>query len=316
MRPFDYNSPATVDDVLTRLAGTNNGRIRPLAGGTDLLTLMKNNLIAPVQLVDVKRLEDLPKGIIADGDGLSLGALTTLSALEQDPLIIEQFPLIAEAAGLAATPQLRNMATVGGNLLQRPRCWYYRNELFDCWLKGGDSCPAHDGQNEFHALFGDGPCYAVHPSDLASALLAVAAQVQLRGAKGVRTVPLTDFFALPTAERRTETTIDDEELLLSVKVPALPANTGSTYLKAMDRKVWAFALVGVAAIVHMQQGQMVDVRLVLSGVAPIPWRATAAEALLWAKHPAGTLCRSLPKSQWRAPNPWHTMAIKYRWSRA
>ncbi|MCB0189482.1 MAG: FAD binding domain-containing protein, partial [Caldilineaceae bacterium] len=123
MRPFDYNSPATVDDVLTRLAGPNNGRIRPLAGGTDLLTLMKNNLIAPVQLVDVKRLEDLPKGIIADGDGLSLGALTTLSALEQDPLIIEQFPLIAEAAGLAATPQLRNMATVGGNLLQRPRCW-------------------------------------------------------------------------------------------------------------------------------------------------------------------------------------------------
>ncbi|MEZ4869125.1 MAG: xanthine dehydrogenase family protein subunit M [Caldilineaceae bacterium] len=289
MRPFAYHRPATVDETLTRLNGGNNGQVRPLAGGTDLLTLMKANLVAPTDLVDIKRLANLPKGITAQGDGLTLGALTTLSEIEKDPTIAQRFPLLAEAAGLAATPQLRNMATIGGNLLQRPRCWYFRNELMDCWLKGGDTCPAHAGHNEFHALFGGGPCYAVHPSDLASALLALDAHVQLRSAAGERRVPLADFFALPTDDRRCESVLADDELLLSVQVPDLSAGTSSTYLKAMDRKVWAFALVGVAAVVQMQQGQMADVRLVLSGVAPIPWRATAAEAILTGNVPSDAL---------------------------
>lgn len=289
MRAFDYSSPTTVDETVTRLTESNNGgrtgQVRPLAGGTDLLTLMKANIVAPAELVDIKRLDNLPKGIAFHDNGLTLGALTTLSEIERDGTIAQRYPLLAQAAGLAATPQLRNMATIGGNLLQRPRCWYFRSDLFHCWLKGGDDCPARDGQNEYHALFG-GPCYAVHPSDLASALLALEAQVNLRGAAGERTVPLADFFALPTDERRRETTIGSDELLLSLQIPALPANSRSTYLKAMDRKVWAFALVGVAAVVQMAQGQMTNVRLVLSGVAPIPWRATAAEAALQGERPS------------------------------
>ncbi|MCB0106972.1 MAG: FAD binding domain-containing protein, partial [Caldilineaceae bacterium] len=151
MRAFDYTSPTTIDETLQRLDGVDEGRVRPLAGGTDLLPLMKQNIVAPVTLVDIKRLETLPKGIEADGDGLRLGALTTLHEVAHDSLLAERFPLLGEAAGLAATPQLRNMATVGGNLLQRPRCLYYRNELLSCWLKGGDSCPAYEGQNEFQA---------------------------------------------------------------------------------------------------------------------------------------------------------------------
>ena len=289
MRQFGYRRASSVDKTITHLQQTMNGDVQPLVGGTDLLTLMKGNLIAPTELLDLKRLNDMPTGIEATGKGFSIGALTTLREIETSATIGERLPLLSEAAGLAATPQLRNMATVGGNLLQRPRCWYYRNELINCWLKGGDTCPAYDGQNEFHALFGGGPCYAVHPSDLAAALLALEAEATLRGSTKPRTLPLTDFFMLPTADHRRETVIADDELLLRIDVPALPDNTHSTYLKAMDRKVWAFALVGVAAVVRMAQGKIADVRLALSGVAPIPWRATAAEAILQGQVPHAQL---------------------------
>ncbi|MFN8443019.1 MAG: xanthine dehydrogenase family protein subunit M [Caldilineaceae bacterium] len=289
MRPFDYHRAQTVEETLVRLTTTNDGEIRPLAGGTDLLTLMKGNLAAPIELIDIKRVANLPKGITATASGLQIGTLTTLSEIEQHPLLAERFPLLAEAAGLAATPQLRNMATIGGNLLQRPRCWYFRNELFHCWLKGGDDCPADEGQNEFHALFGGGPCYAVHPSDLASALLAVDAEVQVRSATGERTLPLADFFALPTDDRRRESVLAEDELILSIQIPFLPATARSTYLKAMDRKVWAFALVGVAAVVQVEQGQISEARLVLGGVAPIPWQVQDAEAMLIGQLPSEAL---------------------------
>jgi xanthine dehydrogenase YagS FAD-binding subunit len=206
--------------------------------------------------------------------------LTTLSDIEANAMIRQRYPLLAEAAALAATPQLRNMATLGGNLLQRPRCWYYRNPLFHCWLKGGDTCQAQEGQNQLHALFGGGPCYAVHPSDLAPVLLALEAQVRLRGPAGERTLPLAEFFALPEAKRRQETVQTETELLLSVHIPSLPTGTRTLYIKAMERKTWAFALVGVAAVVRLAGQHIEDVRLVLSGVAPIPWRAVAAEQAL------------------------------------
>jgi xanthine dehydrogenase YagS FAD-binding subunit len=175
------------------------------------------------------------------------------------------------------------MATLGGNLLQRPRCWYFRHAHLPCWLKGGAVCPAYEGENQFHALFGGGPCYAVHPSDIAPVLLALDATVLLQGRKGQRSLSLAEFFAAPVAERRTETVTRSDELLLAVHLPSLPEGTHSTYLKAMDRKVWAFALVGVAAMLRLntQEGQWIEAaRLVLSGVAPIPWRATAAEQML------------------------------------
>lgn len=280
MRTFAYAQAATIDETLTLLEQAAHGHTRPLAGGTDLLTLMKADIASPAQLVDIKRVDELPRRITATASGVTLGALTTLAEIEQSELLQTRYPLLCEAAAQAATPQLRNMATIGGNLLQRPRCWYFRNHRFACWLKGGADCPAYTGENQHHALFGGGPCYAVHPSDLASALLALVATVRLRGPNGERVVALTDFFALPTAERRRETTIADDELLLAVELPLLPAGTHSTYVKAMDRKVWAFALVGVAAILQIDAGRVVDARLVLSGVAPIPWRVAAAEHAL------------------------------------
>lgn len=278
MRPFEYSSAASVDAALDILSQTNNGAIRPLAGGTDLLTLMKADIVTPDQLVDIKRATGMTDGIAETGDGLRIGALTSLTELETNPLVRERYPALAEAAAIAATPQLRNMATIGGNLLQRPRCWYYRNPLFHCWLKGGDTCHARDGQNRLHALFGDSPCVAAHPSDPAIALLALDASVTVRGASGERQVALADFFALPTDDRRVETTLQPGELIMDIRLPATTMR--STYLKAMDRKVWAFALVSVAAAIQVEDGKISAACIVLGGVAPIPWRIPAAEQAL------------------------------------
>jgi xanthine dehydrogenase YagS FAD-binding subunit len=278
MRPFEYTSAPTLDAALDILSLANDGAIRPLAGGTDLLTLMKSDIVAPDHLVDIKRASGLTSGIEGDGDGLRIGALTTLAEIERNPLIRERYPALAESVAIAATPQLRNMATIGGNLLQRPRCWYYRNHLFHCWLKGGDICYARDGQNRQHAIFGDSPCVATHPSDPANALVALDATVTVRSVSGEQQVPIVDFFTLPTDDRRIETALQPGELILDVRLPATTMR--STYLKAMDRKVWAFALVSVAAALAVENGTISDARLVLGGVAPVPWRVQSAERAL------------------------------------
>jgi xanthine dehydrogenase YagS FAD-binding subunit len=312
MRPFDYASPTTIDEVLTLLGQDTNGATRPLAGGTDLLTLMKADVAAPSRLVNLKRLEGLPAGVeeVADG-GLTVGALTTLTEIETSPVIQQRYPLLTEAAAVAATPQLRNMATLGGNLLQRPRCWYFRNSRFHCWLKGGEECPARDGENQFHALFGARPCCAVHPSDLAPALLALDAEVRLHGPCGERTLPLSELYALPRADQRTETEIAPDELLLSVRIPPLPEGTHSTYLKAMDRKIWAFALVGVAAVVRLGVNQRIEhARLTLGGVAPIPWRAMAAEQELVGREVSEELFARAADAALSGAEPLHQNAYK------
>lgn len=290
MRSFEYASPGSVDDAIALLATEGaDGAVRPLAGGTDLLPLIKADIAAPARLVDVKRIPELTDQVLDGADGLTLGALATLAQLETHPLVRERYAALAEAAALAATPQLRNMATVGGNLLQRPRCWYFRSHLFKCWLKGGEECQAREGENQQHAIFDVSPCVAVHPSDLPTALLVLDAEVRVRGADGERTVPLADFFAPPTESRRTEMLLGDDELILSVRVPPPSPGTRSAYLKAMDRKVWAFALVGVAAVARVEGGTIREARLGLTGVANVPWRAGEAETLLVGSAPSTAL---------------------------
>jgi xanthine dehydrogenase YagS FAD-binding subunit len=177
--------------------------------------------------------------------------------------------------------QLRNLATIGGNLLQRPRCWYFRNPHVHCWLKGGEECQAHDGENRQHALFGASRCVAVHPSDPACALLAFDAQVRIGGPQGERVVPLAELLALPEEGRRSETRLRENELILGIRMPSHPQETRSAYLKAMDRQAFSFALAGVAAVLRLSSRSKIGhARVVLSGVAPIPWRAHAAEQVL------------------------------------
>jgi xanthine dehydrogenase YagS FAD-binding subunit len=278
MRPFEYTSAPSLDAALEILSLTNDGAIRPLAGGTDLLTLMKADIVTPDQLVDIKRASGLTSGIEETPDGVTIGALTSLSELETHPLIRERYTALSEAAAIAATPQLRNMATIGGNLLQRPRCWYYRNPLFNCWLKGGDTCHAREGQNRLHAIFDVSPCVATHPSDPANALLALDASLTIRGTSGERTVAIADFFTPPSDDHRVETSLQPGELILSIHLPVATAR--STFLKAMDRKAWAFALVSVAASMNVQDGKITEARIVLGGVAPVPMRVEAAEHAL------------------------------------
>ncbi len=275
MKPFAYSRPSSLDEALALLGPS----ARALAGGTDLLTLMKADLVAPERLVAIAPL--LPKGVAREPEGISIGAATTLAELARDATLAQRFTALAQAARIAASPQLRNMATLGGNLLQRPRCWYFRHRLAHCWLKGGSACFARDGENRQHALFSDGGCVAAHPSDLAPALLAFDASVRLRGAQGERIVPLEELFALPADERRRETTLREGELVLQVTMPSHPEETRRVYLKEMDRQAFAFALASAAAVVRLSSRQRIGhARLALGGVAPIPWRAHAAERVL------------------------------------
>jgi xanthine dehydrogenase YagS FAD-binding subunit len=289
MKSFAYSSAGSVEEIVGLLGQDGDGAIRPLAGGTDLLTLVKADIATPDHLVDIKRADGLDAEIRETDAGLTVGALATIADIETHPSVAGHAAALTEAAAVAATPQLRNMATIGGNLLQRPRCWYFRNPRVRCWLKEGEDCPARDGENRLHALFGDSPCCATHPSDLATALMALDASVRLRGQTGERTIPLSEFFALPTDERRTETTVRPDEILIAVQIPTGGQAMRSTYLKAMDRKVWAFALVGAAAAARMEGGRIAEARLVLGGVAPIPWPCPAAAQALVGQEPNAAL---------------------------
>jgi xanthine dehydrogenase YagS FAD-binding subunit len=245
--------PSSVDEASAALG---NGSVA-LAGGTELVPLLRDGLVEAETLVHVS--EAVPRGV----DGTKIGAGTTLAELEADPNIPAA---LREACSLAASPQLRSMGTIGGNLLQATRCWYWRLG-FDCWLHGGERCLAKDGAHREHAIFGNDLCASAHPSDVAAALIALGAT--MRTTK--RELSVADLYRLPTDDDRSTTTLAADELILELGVPAPDA---STYLKAMDRKKWAFPLVGVAAARISGEA-----RLALAGVAPIPWTLESAEAL-------------------------------------
>lgn len=247
-----------------------------LAGGTDLVPLIKGGLVAPSRLVDLKG-SGLSRSIEATDAGWTIGAMCTLAQLEDHDGLAESVPVLTEAVAQAATRQLRNRATVGGNLLQRARCSYFRDDTVECWLKGGKDCPARTGRHEHHAIFGDSPCVAVQPSDLASALVALDATVHVEHGDEQRALPVADFLAVPTDDHRSMNTLGDGEVITSIFVPVGEV-TCSAYVKVMERAVWAFALVGLAAAVQTDDDDIVrSVRLVATGVAATPWRLTSAE---------------------------------------
>jgi xanthine dehydrogenase YagS FAD-binding subunit len=240
---------------LEELDGASNNLL--LAGGTDLVPLLRDGLVEAETLVDVR--EIVPRGI----DGTKIGAGTTLAELEVDPEIPAA---LREACALAASPQLRSMGTIGGNLLQATRCWYWRLH-FPCFLHGGSRCHAREGAHREHAIFGNERCASAHPSDLAAALLALGARLRT----SQRELGVEELYRLPTEDDRDVTALEPGELILELHVPRPEA---STYLKAMDRARWAFPLVGVAAA-RFADG----VKLALAGVAPIPWRVESEASL-------------------------------------
>lgn len=285
MRAFEHVEPRTPRAALDQLAG--DGQTLPIAGGTDLLTVMKKGIVRPRRVLNLKPLAELRYLRHDPRDGLQIGALTTLDEVEHHSVVRERFPMLAQAISVAASPQLRNVGTIGGNLCQHSRCWYYRED-FKCWLKGGEVCYARDGENAFHSIFDtSGPCVSTQPSDIAPVLVALGGSVRVLGGRGERTIPAEELFMIPHEGARQLTALTPDELIVGVQFPEPPAGQRSLYLKAMDRGAWAFALVSVALALRLEGGQngnrVVDARLVLGGVAPKPWRAYAAEAALRGK---------------------------------
>ena len=253
-------------------------------GGTDLLQLVKNKTVnrpgsgVPDVLVNLKAVSGLDQ-VTSRNDGVSIGGLTTLDALSRHPLIRGQFTVLAEAAESVASPQIRNVGTLAGNVCQRPWCWYYRNG-FPCYKAGGNQCFSVVGENQLHAIFGGGPSYIVHPSDTAPALVALDATFEIVGPEGERTLSASEFFVLPSQDPEHENVLGDDEVLAAIELPAPRAGVRSTYHKIMDREAWTHAVVSAAVVLEMNGDVCREARIVLGGVAPIPWRVPEAERLL------------------------------------
>ncbi len=279
MNKFEMVAPSDLAHASRLLAQKDHVAI---AGGVDVVDLMKLNLLAPATLVNLKGLKELD-GIQADPkNGLRLGALTKLHDVANHPAILDQYTAIAEAAAEAATPQIRNLGTVGGNLLQRPRCWYFRNPDVRCLKKGGDRCYSMVGLNRYNAILGGGPSFIVHPSNLAPALIAMNGRARIVGPSGERTVELEKFFTLPSIDVTRENSLRPGEVIVEVIVPPPAPGTRSTYLEAREKQSFDWPLVSVAAVlVSAPDSRSIrDAGLVLGAVAPIPWRVPKAEAAL------------------------------------
>ncbi len=290
MKAFEWVTPTSVAEAVKQLqtappAADKDEAPRPMAGGQDLLTTMKDYVTRPARVVNLKGIRGLDRIDHDSKRGLRVGALVTLTQLEEHPVIRKSYPALAEAAHAVATPQIRNLGTVGGNLCQRPRCWYYRLEHVVCIKKGGSQCYSFSGENKYNAILGGGPSYIVHPSDLAPVLVALGAGVSVTGPDGNRVIPLDRFFTLPSeGSIRRENVLRDDEIITEIQVPASRLAARSTYLKFKERSSLDFALSAVAAAVELgPDGAVRQARLVLGGVAPIPWRAPKAEAYLVGK---------------------------------
>jgi xanthine dehydrogenase YagS FAD-binding subunit len=292
MKSFEWASPKSVDDAVSLLGKidpqTDPDEIpRVMGGGQDLLTSMKAYIVKPPRVVNLKQIEAL-KHLDFDAKALRIGAAVTLADLHDHPEVIKNFPGLAEAAHSVATPQIRNMGTVGGNLCQRPRCWYFRLENYKCYKKGGEECFADNpkAENKYNAILGGGPSYFVHPSDLAPMLIALNSTLKLAGPDGARQVPLEEFFILPKTENkvRYENILKPGEIITEIIVPSSPMATNSTYVKFKERASLDFAISAVAAAVELAADESVkQARIVLGGVAPIPWRVKKAEDFLTGK---------------------------------
>jgi xanthine dehydrogenase YagS FAD-binding subunit len=277
MREFSYTRAETVSDAVAALAA--NPQAQVLAGGTNLVDLMKYDVTRPAAVVDINRLplkeiEDLPDG------ALRIGALASNAAVAYDARIKERYPLLSSAILAGASPQLRNAATTGGNLLQRTRCYYFYDPSTPCNKREpGSGCGAIGGVNRIHAILGASEhCIAVHPSDMCVALAALAAVVEVEGPTGKRDIPFNDFHRLPGDHPEKDNTLQQGEIVTAIRLEGNHFAQNYTYLKIRDRLSYAFALVSVAAAIEVSDNRIVDLRVALGGVAHKPWRDTLAEA--------------------------------------
>ena len=268
--PFIYKRAVSVEEALEHLA---EPRTLPMGGGTDLLVTIDEGIYAPDAVVDLRGVPASDGVELREDGSLRIGASARIEHLANHPLVRERYGVLAEACSVVATPALREMGTLGGNLCQRPRCWYFRRGI-SCHKNGGTSCPASGGENQYLAILDGGPCYIVHPSDPAVALTALEAAVEIRSVKGERVVPIEDFYLLPKQRLDHETILapGGGEVVTAVFLPAAAGGGVQRYHKLMQREAWDFALVSIAGC-RRSNG---DVRIVLGGVAPRPWRVNSS----------------------------------------
>ena len=284
MRSMQYQKTTTWKQASVALK--NNPKARVIAGGSDLLGWVKEGLQGKGvprydTFIDIRTIAGSDKIEYKNDSGLTLGALATLSAVERAPDILKTYPALAKAAGAAASPNIRNTATIGGNINQRPRCWYLRNTEFDCYKKGGEFCFAVTGNNTYHAILGGELCYIVHPSDTAPALIALNASAIISTADADKTVAFDQYFTGPRVDVLRENVLGPGDLLKEIRIPAPKPGTGMSFIKAQRRgQTYDFALANVATVIVKKDGKVEESRIVLSGVAPTPYRAAAAEEAL------------------------------------
>jgi xanthine dehydrogenase YagS FAD-binding subunit len=279
VKPFAYVNAANEKDALAAL-GPQRGRFLPMAGGMDLLALMKDYVAQPERIVSVRNL-DKTIAKTADG-GLRIGAAVTIADLAVHPDVTRMYPALVQAAAEVGTPQIRNAGTVGGNINQRPRCWYFRNEEFPCLKKGGSRCYAVDGENQYHAIFGSGPCHIVQPSSLAVPAVALGAKMRVIGPAGERTVDAEQYFVMPDRNLFGETVLEPNELMTHLILPP-PGTVRSAMYEVRFKQSHDWPLATATAALDMRGTTVRGARIVIGSVAPIPWRAPAAEKVLAGK---------------------------------
>jgi xanthine dehydrogenase YagS FAD-binding subunit len=278
MREFKIAQPRTADELAALLAETQEP-VALMAGGTDLIDELKSGVATAGLVVDLQTVAGLA-GIVPEKDGLRIGAMTKVVELAEDATVAKDYPSLKQAAMSLATPQLRNVGTVGGNLCQRPRCWYYRDSQVVCRKKGGINCFAFQGRNKYHAIFGGSGCFIVYPSDLAPALISLGTRVTIGSAKGDKVVPLEHFYAPPEIDVMRENVLEKGQFLKSAWVPAPKAGQKAAYVKLKERGTWDFALVSAAVTGVVKEGAFAEISVVMGGIAPIPWRLKKAENVL------------------------------------
>ena len=264
VRAFSYHRASSLADATQRLASP---AAVALGGGTDLLPSIEDGLVAPDSVVDLRGLAGSEALTWSAGGGVRIGASVRINTLATDPTVAERFAALSQACAAVGSPALRHMGTMGGNLCQRPRCWYLRRGV-SCFKNGGSSCPAKDGENQHHAIVDGGPCHMVHASDPAVALLALDAEVEISGSAGGRRVHISEFFVLPSARMDQETVLGPGEFVSAVILPDAASGGKQFYTKLTQRGAWDFALASIAGVKRTDG----TVRLALGGVSPRPWR--------------------------------------------
>jgi xanthine dehydrogenase YagS FAD-binding subunit len=303
---FTYVRPKSLEEAFKHLSSEGS---KVHAGGTDLLGCLRDHVFEASKVVSLSRMKSL-RGIRKSGRGrMRIGALTTIREVGGNYDIQKHYAALAQAASEVASPQLRNQGTLGGNLCQKPRCWYYRGE-FHCLRKGGEECFAVAGENVFHCIFGGESCYIVHPSDTAPALGALGAQITIRGPNGQRSVALEKFYVPPAEDYTKETRLEPGEIVTEIELPPPVEGLRSSYRKVRARRSWDFALAGLALALVFKGDQVLMARVFLSGVAPVPWRSIEVEQAITGKRLDDEVARRAAEAAVQKAKPMEQNAYK------